>query len=408
MNSPPTTHRISEFHKWNKEKSLEIAPPFQRKPVWSDKNRSYLIDTILHQLPVPEIYIQVKTDKSGNTKYIVVDGQQRMRAILDFIEGEFELLESESNDFGGKDFQSLSDGIKKDFWDYPLVTRELKTDNDDEIRHIFKRLNKYVVPLNAQELRNATFRGEFINLMNNLAEDDFWIDNKIASPNDVRRMRDIEFISELFVAMMEGVQDGRKNLDNFYKLYDAEFKDAKEWEKQFFKTISLITDIFNILKGTKWNSKADFYSIFLAFSELLKNHYFPQESYDKIKNSLSSFRSKVNVERDESKNKKIVEYYLTTREGIAKKEQRLKRTNIVKSLVLPFLIPKDDKKNYTEEQRQLAWDLSRDKKCAVCKEKVEWKDYHLDHKISYSKGGMTTIENSQITHKSCNLSKSNK
>jgi len=42
---------------------LELAPPFQRKPMWSDKNRSFLIDTIIKDLPIPEIYIQVKSIK---------------------------------------------------------------------------------------------------------------------------------------------------------------------------------------------------------------------------------------------------------------------------------------------------------------------------------------------------------
>ena len=105
-NAPPTTHRITEFHKWKKEGSLIINPPFQRKPVWSQKNRSYLIDTILSGLPVPEVYIQIKTDKDGNTKQIVVDGQQRIRSILDFIEGEYEILEEESLEFGGKEFKA--------------------------------------------------------------------------------------------------------------------------------------------------------------------------------------------------------------------------------------------------------------------------------------------------------------
>ena len=106
-NLPPTTHRISEFHKWNMEKSLELHPPFQRKPVWSSSNKSYLIDTILHDLPVPEIYIQVKTDKEGNTKYIVVDGQQRIRSILEFIDGEYNILEEESQDFGDRIFRII-------------------------------------------------------------------------------------------------------------------------------------------------------------------------------------------------------------------------------------------------------------------------------------------------------------
>ena len=154
-NALPTTHRLSEFHKWDKEKALIINPPFQRKPVWSDRNRSFLIDTILHGLPVPEIYIQVKTDNEGNTKYVVVDGQQRIRAILDFIEGDLELLAEECPDYGGKTFADLPSGVKHDFWDYSLVTRELKTQSEAEVKSVFLRLNKYVAPLLPQELRNA-------------------------------------------------------------------------------------------------------------------------------------------------------------------------------------------------------------------------------------------------------------
>ena len=107
-NTPPTTHRISEFYRWQTEGSLKLNPPFQRNPVWSDKNRSYLIDTVLNQLPVPEIYMQVDTNENGYTKYIVVDGQQRIRAILDFIAGTFAILESESTAFGGKEIRIAS------------------------------------------------------------------------------------------------------------------------------------------------------------------------------------------------------------------------------------------------------------------------------------------------------------
>ncbi|MCH7559832.1 MAG: DUF262 domain-containing protein, partial [Thaumarchaeota archaeon] len=147
--APPTTHRISEFFKWNKDGRLELAPPFQRNPVWGHKNKSYLIDTILNGLPVPEIFIQVKTNQDGESKYIVVDGQQRIRSILEFIEGEYSLLAGETSyEYAGKEFKEFSDGVKTDFWDYPIVTRELRTSNDDEITSVFTRMNKYVFPLN--------------------------------------------------------------------------------------------------------------------------------------------------------------------------------------------------------------------------------------------------------------------
>src|SRR4030042_1054351 len=162
-NAPGTPYRIAQYHQWAKQGSLILKPPFQRKPVWSERTNCYLIDTILNNMPMPEVYIQIETDKEGQTKYIVVDGQQRIRAILDYIEGEYALLEDEcTTQYANKEFKDLPDGVKKDFWSYQVVTRELITNNLNEVKEIFRRLNKYVMPLNEQELRNATYGGHFI------------------------------------------------------------------------------------------------------------------------------------------------------------------------------------------------------------------------------------------------------
>ena len=53
------------------------------------------------------------------------------------------------------------------------------------------------------------------------------------------------------------------------------------------------------------------------------------------------------------------------------------------------------------------WYFSKDKKCAICNQEVKWEEYELDHKQAYTKGGETDLKNAQITHKSCNASKSN-
>ena len=71
---------------WFKERylegNLEIRPPYQRRPVWSVRQKSNLIESILLKLPVPEIYIHTETSADGKTTYAVVDGQQRVRSIL--------------------------------------------------------------------------------------------------------------------------------------------------------------------------------------------------------------------------------------------------------------------------------------------------------------------------------------
>ena len=77
-------YRISDFVEWHKEKRLNLNPDFQRGSVWSPGARTFLIDTILRQLPVPKVYLRTNIDvATKKTVREVVDGQQRMRAILD-------------------------------------------------------------------------------------------------------------------------------------------------------------------------------------------------------------------------------------------------------------------------------------------------------------------------------------
>lgn len=414
-NAPPTSHRISEFHKWNKEASLELAPPFQRKPVWSQKNKSFLIDTILRQLPVPEIYIQVRTDAEGNTEYIVVDGQQRIRSILEFIEGEYSLLEDECPHYADKSFQDLPSPVKRDFWDYPIVTRELKTESEAEVKNIFLRLNKYVVPLNRQELRNATYGGHFIHVANRIAdEDDFWADNRIVTPSQIKRMIDAEYISELFIAMIHGIQKKEQDaIDGFYKMYDETFTDREDWVKKFKATENRIEGIFGAEMGsTRWRRKPDFYSLFLAVYELSKDYYFPEDRFEDIRDALVEFASEVDLQtkrKNRTKGEGLVQDYVSNVTlATTNRETRFRRYEIVRELVIPHLVARDRRRSFTEEERRIKWAMSKERKCAICGEPVEWENYQLDHTKPHSKGGRTELRNSQITHKSCNLKKSDK
>src|SRR5687768_3837969 len=70
---------------------LVLLAPFQRNPVWTNLQKSYLIDTVLNGLPIPELYMQDVGNKAGEEKHIVVDGQQRIRATLDYVMGNFRL-----------------------------------------------------------------------------------------------------------------------------------------------------------------------------------------------------------------------------------------------------------------------------------------------------------------------------
>lgn len=422
-NLPPTTHRISEFNQWWHDKRLDLNPKYQRNPVWSDRNKSYLIDTVLNELPVPEIYMQVKTDPQGNTKYEVVDGQQRLRAILGFIQGHYAILEEESVNFGGKKFENLPDGYKQKFWNYQLVVRELRTNSEDEIRGIFRRLNKNVVPLNGQEIRHATYTGYFMQLSDQLADDTFWTENKIVTRNDVNRMLDVEFVSELLIALLHGVQAKDTDMiDGYYKMYDVTFTERDDTKRDFNSTKNKIEEILGDLRQTRWHFKSEFYSLFVSLQNLMKDYTIPPERYGEMRELLCKFSAEADtVYQAEDKadsldipkgsgytKSQVVDFVDSVSKQSANREPRTKRTRIVKELLIPFLIARDPKRDFNDDERRIAWSLAEDKKCAICHKEVVWDEYHLDHKVPHNKGGKTELRNAQITHKKCNQSKGKK
>ena len=213
MNHSATTHPISWFVERDAEHNLTLQPSFQRRRVWADRQKSNLIESILLQLPIPEIYIHVKTEPSGRSEYVVVDGQQRINAILEFIgvghRQPFQLRHLDpASHWDGYTFSDLTDEEKVSFFGHSMAVRNLQEAESGEIENLFRRLNKYVTPLNAQELRNATYKGPFARLAESFAEDTFWSENGLATPDAIRRMRDIEFVSDLMIGVLHGPQSG--------------------------------------------------------------------------------------------------------------------------------------------------------------------------------------------------------
>jgi hypothetical protein len=196
---------------------------------------------------------------------------------------------------------------------------------------------------------HATYTGYFIKLVEQLTDDSFWIDNKIFSPSDIKRMRDAEFVSELLVGIMEGVQQGTTTLDKYYGFYDTEFKEKERWQKHFQKILEIIQEIFGDLRRRHWKSKGDFYVLFIAVSQLLRNHYFLLQQHDEIKEKLIEFRRRVNTERESSRDKIISEYHETIGHAPSNKKNRNRRTNIIKNLLLAYVISRDPTRDFSEE-----------------------------------------------------------
>ena len=302
MRHTATTHPISWFTERDREGNLALQPNFQRRRVWADRQKSNLIESILLELPVPEIYMQVKTDADGRSEYIVVDGQQRISSILDFVGANtrepFELRYLEPNSMWvGYTFNDLSDEQKTRFYGHAMAVRYLQDARDTEIEDLFRRLNKYLTPLNPQELRNATYSGPFLRLSESIAEEAFWSENGLAKPEAIRRMRDIEFISDLLIGVLDGPQSGNaRTLDNYYAVYEdheREFPHQRQCRRLFFNTLELIQDVLVDFRATRWSNKTDFYSLFIAIAHLLRTHFLPHDRIEILANNLGDFENEI-------------------------------------------------------------------------------------------------------------------
>lgn len=290
-----TTYSITWFKKANDAGELQMSPPFQRNPVWTERQKSFLIDSILNGYPIPEIYIQEKVTENGDAAYVIVDGQQRIRAVLEFLEGKYEISEGESDKWSGYAFDDLSTDEKKRFYSYKFVVRSLPDISDEEIRSIFQRINKNNVKLNAQELRQSTYAGEFITLMNKISDKDYWKDIPIFSPEKVRRMLDVEYISELTIAYLNGIQNKKEKLDYYYEMYEREFHDEEIVESVFDKVCYEIAQLLPDIKKTRWRGMVDFYTLFLVLAERKDNLPLTQDGRDSVRNKLIEFSEKVTL-----------------------------------------------------------------------------------------------------------------
>lgn len=263
---------IAWFNDINSAGCLNMKPSYQRNIVWTDRQKSYLIDSILNGYPIPEIYIQEEIDENGKSNYIIVDGQQRMRAVLEFLDDQYPLNKEDSPEFNGAYFKDLNPDQKRAFFRYNFVVRALPELEEDDIREIFKRLNRNVMNLNKQELRNAVYSGPLIRMVTEIAENDVWGDLRLFTANDVRRMLDEEYISELALAIVYGIQNKKVNLEKFYEETEVEFPQEADIRTLFTLILNQLAPIANLLSRTRWKNKTDFYTLFntlVKFSDKL-------------------------------------------------------------------------------------------------------------------------------------------
>jgi hypothetical protein len=176
---------IYELKRQFDNKRIELSPPYQRGKVWSQKQKSELVESILMGIPLPIMYFF--QDSNGIKQ--VIDGKQRLSTLFDFMSDDqkvnFSLAElSILKDLKGKRFKDLDGVLQGKIEDYKMSINVIKPPTPDRIKFdIFDRVNRGGTRLNNQEMRNAIYNGYATNLLDRLKDDKNF---KNATDNSVR------------------------------------------------------------------------------------------------------------------------------------------------------------------------------------------------------------------------------
>lgn len=279
----PSSLSISDFYENDNAGKYNYTPGCQRESnVWGDDTKSFLIDSILKNYPLPPIFLRPKTNnENGKTIYDVIDGKQRLETIKDFINNNVRIPDDFSDDdFFGENQEnakkisglSFSEVLARkeefqeyirQFWTYTLNISVVYEDDDELVDSLFDRLNRNGEPLNSQELRKSQYnQTKLLEIINSIANSDFW---KSKLPRK-KRMQDKEFISILFFTIQakEIIDTSRNKLNELYEKNKniVDFSEVIE----AIDEIENIINSFNLIYSTKLLSPTHLYSIFsLAF-----------------------------------------------------------------------------------------------------------------------------------------------
>jgi hypothetical protein len=283
---PANNQKIIEVYNKLRSGQLAVNKDYQRKLVWKRSHKLNFIDTILKNFPFPEIYLAPGALDQQKLILIdeIVDGQQRLTTIRDYIESTdvFALP-----NLPIKGFQDLSTAERTIFLNYEISVRYLKSVSSEQVREIFQRINKTDYALNATERINAQWGdSEFVCFAKQLIEPNFESesvqfkieeqlrqefvkffhgddedDEGVFSESDISRMFALQYIMTL-VATMDGQQYFARTdkVKSYIEGYNESFPQAEQLKIRLINIVRFIESMA-IVRSSRWYKKANLFSL---------------------------------------------------------------------------------------------------------------------------------------------------
>lgn len=327
--------------------TLFADPNYQRRKVWTLQDKVRLIETILLEFVMPEVFFWIadRNPEDGTAITHIVDGQQRINAITEYINGEFALEEKYLLDnlikekCGKKYFKELSNEDKNIIWSYPISYVDIDSSCSlEDIKQMFFRLNLTNYSLNMQEKRNSidSVFGDKCVALSNM---DFWKTKRVFSSNDAKRMKDVEYCCSIYILSKEGIVDqtNGKKINDYYDDYKDEFDEDNSLNTRITSAMDIIESLTDKSTISFISKKAQMYTMFsVAFKMIDDNVEINNSIFEKFKQfviTYNNFRNEFVFNNKDNELSHLYEnikkYKLASSEGINKISNRMIRFEIL-------------------------------------------------------------------------------
>jgi hypothetical protein len=233
------------------DRDVLFVPFFQRKFVWTLKQASRFIESLLLGLPVPGVFL---ARDEPSAKLFIIDGQQRLRSLQYFYDGVFLgkefALRGVQKRYEGKTYKSLEKEdlirLNDSIIHATIVRQDEPSDDQSSVYHIFERLNTGGTLLRPQEIRACIFHGPFNDLLSDLNDTQAWR-NVFGPPN--KRLKDQELILR-FLALKFSEQGYSRPMKEFLNKFMGANRYLKrippnKLKKAFSATIEVIDSVLS-------------------------------------------------------------------------------------------------------------------------------------------------------------------
>lgn len=241
---------------------IDFKTEYQREEdLWDTVKQSRLIESALLGLRLPAFYFEEVSKKNWK----IIDGLQRCCAIRNYcVDESFALCDLEFLNFNGRKYSDLSFELRRDIRMLPITVNVLSREAPDKVKYIlFRRLNTGGIELEPQEIRNAVFQGKAIEIVKELARND-WFKEATGGKIPTKRMQDQDFVTRFMAFYLLGYDNYQPDLDNFMntcleKIKKEEISDdtITVMKEDFSKSMIMAEKIFGSDAFRKRESKQD-------------------------------------------------------------------------------------------------------------------------------------------------------